>query len=130
MQEKLGPFTKLRQQVEAGGGQKKIDKHCKRERQAGNGSTSFMIRPFREIDVFAATTDDFNKVNGEGVTCGYGTIAGRRVYIFSQDLPLSAAPWDGSCCKICKVLDMAMKVGAPVIGICDRAEPHSKRGRP
>jgi acetyl-CoA carboxylase carboxyltransferase component len=131
MQEKLDLLTKLRQQVEAGGGQKRIDKQHASGKKTSRERINELYDPgsFREIDVFAATTDDFNKVNGEGVTCGYGTIAGRRVYIFSQDFTVIGGSLGRvHAAKICKVLDMAMKVGAPVIGICDSGGARIQEG--
>ncbi|MDR9786373.1 MAG: carboxyl transferase domain-containing protein [Peptococcaceae bacterium MAG4] len=131
MQEKLDLLTKLRQQVEAGGGQKRIDKQHASGKKTSRERIDALFDPgsFREIDVFAATTDDYNKVNGEGVTCGYGTIAGRRVYIFSQDFTVIGGSLGRvHAAKICKVLDMAMKVGAPVIGICDSGGARIQEG--
>ena len=57
---------------------------------------------------------------GDGVVTGYGTIDGRLVYVFAQDFTV----WGGSlseamAMKICKIMDMAMKMGAPVIGLND-----------
>ncbi len=124
MQEKLDLLNELRQKVEAGGGQKRIDK----QHQGGKKTSRERINElydtgsFREIDVFAATQDDYknNKTPGEGVTCGYGTIGGRKVYIFAQDFTVIGGSLGRiHAAKICKTLDMAMKVGAPVVGICD-----------
>ena len=131
MQEKLDLLSKLRQQVEAGGGQKRIDKQHAGGKKTSRERISELFDPdsFREIDVFASTLDDFNKVNGEGVTCGYGTVGGRRVYIFSQDFTVVGGSLGRiHAAKICKVLDMALKVGAPVVGICDSGGARIQEG--
>ena len=82
---------------------------------------------FIEIDEFVAhRCTDFGmekkKILGDGVVTGYGTIDGRKVYIFSQDFTVfggSLSEMYGL--KICKVMDLAMETGAPVIGLNDEA---------
>ncbi|BAF59545.1 MAG: methylmalonyl-CoA carboxyltransferase [Pelotomaculum sp.] len=134
MQEKLDQLNKLRQIVEAGGGQKRIDKQHESGKKTARERINELFDPgsFREIDVFAASEDDWifnNKTPGEGVTCGYGTIAGRKVYIFAQDFTVVGGSLGRvHAAKICKTLDMAMKVGAPVIGICDSGGARIQEG--
>lgn len=133
MQEKLDILTKLRADVEAGGGQKRIDKqhaggkYTARERIA----KLFDEGSFKEIDVFANTELDYRNVKNpnEGVIGGYGTMNGRKVYIFAQDFTVVGGSLGRvHAAKICKVLDMAMKVGAPVIGICDSGGARIQEG--
>ena len=72
-----------------------------------------------------------NKIPGDGVVTGYGMINGRLVFVFSQDFTVfGGALSEAHAEKICKVMDQAMKVGAPVIGLNDsrrRAHP-GRRG--
>jgi len=133
MQEKLDILSKLRADVTAGGGQKRIDKqhdggkYTARERIA----KLFDEGSFKEIDVFANTEIDYRAVKNpnEGVIGGYGTISGRKVYIFAQDFTVVGGSLGRvHAAKICKVLDMAMKVGAPVIGICDSGGARIQEG--
>ncbi len=133
MQDKLDILTKLRADVEAGGGQKRIDKqhaggkYTARERIA----KLFDEGSFKEIDVFANTELDYRAVKNpnEGVIGGYGTMNGRKVYLFAQDFTVVGGSLGRvHAAKICKVLDMAMKVGAPVIGICDSGGARIQEG--
>lgn len=133
MQDKLDILSKLRADVEAGGGQKRIDKqhaggkYTARERIA----KLFDEGSFKEIDVFANTELDYRNVKNpnEGVIGGYGTMNGRKVYIFAQDFTVVGGSLGRvHAAKICKVLDMAMKVGAPVIGICDSGGARIQEG--
>jgi len=133
MQDKLDILTKLRAGVEAGGGQKRIDKqhaggkYTARERIA----RLFDEGSFKEIDVFANTELDYRAVKNpnEGVIGGYGTMNGRKVYLFAQDFTVVGGSLGRvHAAKICKVLDMAMKVGSPVIGICDSGGARIQEG--
>ncbi|KAI9357330.1 carboxyl transferase [Zopfochytrium polystomum] len=112
-----------------GGGQKRIDaQHAKRvDLLLDTGS-------FREYDAFVEhQCVDFDmdkqKITGDGVVTGYGTINGRLVYIFSQDF----TAFGGSLSKmhaqkICKIMDQALLVGAPVIGLNDSGGARIQEG--
>ncbi|MDD2553913.1 MAG: carboxyl transferase domain-containing protein [Desulfotomaculaceae bacterium] len=133
MQEKLDILNKLRAEVDAGGGQKRIDKqhsggkYTARERIA----KLFDEGSFKEIDVFANTEVDYRSVKNpnEGAIGGYGAMNGRKVFIFAQDFTVVGGSLGRvHAAKICKVLDMAMKVGAPVIGLCDSGGARIQEG--
>ncbi len=133
MQDKLDILNKLRAGVVAGGGQKRIDKqhdggkYTARERI----EALFDAGSFKEIVVFANTEVDYRAVKNpnEGVIGGYGTIGGRKVYLFAQDFTVVGGSLGRvHAAKICKVLDIAMKVGAPVIGICDSGGARIQEG--
>jgi len=69
------------------------------------------------------------KIPGDGVVTGYGTIEGRPVYVFSQDfMVMGGSLGEMHAKKICKVLDMALLNGAPVIGINDSAGARTQEG--
>ncbi|MCL6638212.1 MAG: methylmalonyl-CoA carboxyltransferase [Firmicutes bacterium] len=133
MQEKLDQLNKLRAKVEAGGGQKRIDKQHESGKKTARERINALFDPgtFREIDVFAASEDDFRNLKnpGEGVVTGYGEIDGRKVYVYAQDFTVAGGSLGRiHAAKICKVLDMAMKVGAPVIGLNDSGGARIQEG--
>lgn len=87
---------------------------------------------FREIDVFVTHNSQdptLEKIPGDGVVTGYGTIGGRLVYIYSQDFTVigGTVSWTHAM-KICKVMDMAMKNGAPIIGLNDSGGARIQEG--
>ena len=119
-----------------GGGQKRIDaqhakgKYTARERLAmllDEGS-------FEEFDMFVThRCTDFGMEKshtlGDGVVTGYGTIDGRLVYVFAQDFTVSAGSLSLTMSeKICKIMDMAMRNGAPVIGLNDSGGARIQEG--
>jgi acetyl-CoA carboxylase carboxyltransferase component len=121
--------------LEAGGEERK-----KRQHDAGKYTARERIErlldpgSFVEIDEFVVHRESAfgmadNKPLGDGVITGYGTIDGRKVFIFSQDFTV----WGGSLAemyglKICKVMDMAMETGAPVIGLNDSGGARIQEG--
>jgi len=121
--------------LEAGGAERK-----KRQHEAGKYTARERIEKlldpgsFVEIDEFVVHREsafgmDDNKPLGDGVITGYGAIDARKVFIFSQDFTV----WGGSLAemyglKICKVMDMAMETGAPVIGLNDSGGARIQEG--
>ena len=89
---------------------------------------------FEEWDMFVEhrCTDfgmDEQKIPGDGVVTGYGTINGRLVFVFSQDFTVFGGSLsEAHAEKICKVMDQAMKVGAPVIGLNDSGGARIQEG--
>jgi propionyl-CoA carboxylase beta chain len=89
---------------------------------------------FQELDMFAThRTSDFGladqKVLGDGVVTGYGKIDGRLVYVFSQDFTVFGGSLsEAHAEKICKIMDLAMKNGAPVIGLNDSGGARIQEG--
>lgn len=125
-----------REKARLGGGEKRIEaqhnkgKHTARERIAmllDEGS-------FEEYDMFVThrTTDfglDKQHYLSDGVVTGYGTIDGRPVYIFSQDFTVFGGSLSETYAeKICKIMDQALKVGVPVIGINDSGGARIQEG--
>ncbi|MBU3926580.1 MAG: methylmalonyl-CoA carboxyltransferase, partial [Bacteroidetes bacterium] len=113
--------------AELGGGQERIDKQHKMGRLTARERIKLLLDPgsFVEIDKFVThRSTDFGmektKFLGDGVVTGYGKIENRLMYVFAQDFTvfggsLSRANAD----KIIKIMDLAMKMGAPVIGLND-----------
>ncbi len=119
-----------------GGGEERI------ARQHAKGSMTARERlellldkgSFREIDVFVThDSSDFGladrKIPGDGVVTGYGTVDGRLVFVYAQDFTVFGGSVSRAHAgKICKVLDMAMKNGAPVIGLNDSGGARIQEG--
>jgi len=128
MQEKLVQLQALRDKVQSGGGEKKIAKQYEAGKKTARERIDYLFDSgtFREIDVF---TGDCANNPSEGVVTGYGLVNGRRVYIYAQDFTVNG----GSlgiihAKKICNVMDMAMKMGAPIIGLNDSGGARIQEG--
>ena len=132
-------FERLRQlkaQSRMGGGRERIDAQHKRGRLTARERIDLLVDrgSFREVDAFAVhRTNDFGldkqKFVGDSVVTGWGTIEGRLVYIFSQDFTVfGGSLGEVHAEKICKILDMALKNGAPVIGLNDSGGARIQEG--
>lgn len=136
MQDKIKNLRKKRAEALLGGGKDKIDK----QHQAGKLTARERIEllmdkgSFQELDAFVTHQCDHfgmeeKRILGDGVVTGYGTVNGRLVYVFSQDFTVfGGSLGDAFANKICKVMDLAMKVGAPVIGINDSGGARIQEG--
>jgi methylmalonyl-CoA decarboxylase subunit alpha len=135
-QDKVRKLVDLRIKARQGGGDKRIeDQHQKGKYTARE--RIFMLLDegsFEEYDMFVThRTEDFGLGNkkylSDGVVTGHGTIDGRVVYVFSQDFTVFGGSLSETFAqKICKVMDQAMKVGAPVIGINDSGGARIQEG--
>ena len=135
-QDKLNKLIDLRAQAKLGGGEKRIEKQHEQGKMTARERIEMLLDDgsFEELDMFVThRCNNFGlektKFLGDGVVTGHGTIDGRIVYVFAQDFTV----WGGSLSetmaqKICKVMDMAMKVGAPVIGINDSGGARIQEG--
>ena len=136
---KINKFKQLEENsrmAEIGGGEERINKQHAAGRKTARERLIDLLDPntFAEIDKFVThrTTDfdmDKQKFLGDGVVSGYGKIDGRLVYVFAQDFTvfggsLSRANAD----KIVKIMDLAMKMGAPVIGLNDSGGARIQEG--
>jgi Acetyl-CoA carboxylase, carboxyltransferase component (subunits alpha and beta) len=134
--EKVKELIHLREKARLGGGEKRIEsqhlkgKYTARERIAMLLDTG----SFEEFDMFVEhRSHNFGMEKtiflGDGVVTGYGTIEGRLVYIFAQDFTVSGGSLsEMHAQKICKVMDQAMKMGAPLIGINDSGGARIQEG--
>lgn len=125
-----------RKQAQLGGGQARID----RQHQGGKLTARERIEllldegTFQEMGMFiehraSAFGLDKQKILGDGVVTGYGKIHGRLVYVFSQDFTvLGGSLSETHAAKICKIMDLAMKNGAPVIGLNDSGGARIQEG--
>ncbi|MER8961732.1 acyl-CoA carboxylase subunit beta [Mesorhizobium sp. M0701] len=125
-----------RAQARMGGGQKRIDaQHAKGKLTARERLVVLLDEgSFEEYDMYVThrATDfgmDAQKVAGDGVVTGWGTINGRLVYVFSQDFTvLGGSLSETHAQKICKIMDMAVRNGAPVIGLNDSGGARIQEG--
>ena len=128
MQEKLDQLEALRAKVQAGGGEKRIEKqHAAGKLTARERIDYFFDQDtFREIDVFAGDPD---KNPSEGVVTGFGLVNGRKVFVYAQDFTVTGGSLGMiHAQKICKVLDLAMRNGAPVVGLNDSGGARIQEG--
>ena len=135
-QEKVKQLIDLREKAREGGGKKRIeDQHAKGKMTARERIEILLDEgSFEEFDMFVThRTEDFGlgdkKFLSDGVVTGHGTIDGRVVYVFAQDFTIFGGSLSETfALKICKVMDQAMKVGAPVIGINDSGGARIQEG--
>ena len=119
-----------------GGGQKRIDSQHAKGKLTARERIELLLDPgsFEEWDMFKEhRCTDFGmadqKIPGDGVVTGYGTINGRLVFVFSQDFTVFGGSLsEAHAEKICKIMDHAMKVGAPVIGLNDSGGARIQEG--
>ncbi|GAK34473.1 MULTISPECIES: acyl-CoA carboxylase subunit beta [unclassified Iodidimonas] len=136
MKEILQELERRRQDARLGGGQKRIDAQHARGKLTARERLDVLLDEgsFEETDMFVThRCTDFGmenqKVPGDGVVTGSGTINGRLVYVFSQDFTVfGGALSETHAQKICKIMDMAMKTGAPVIGLNDSGGARIQEG--
>lgn len=119
-----------------GGGEKRIAKQHEKKKLTARERVEYLLDEgsFEEIGILVThRTSDFGmdkqKFYGDGVVTGYGTINGRLVYIFAQDFTVfGGALSETHAEKICKVMDHAMSVGAPIIGLNDSGGARIQEG--
>ncbi|GHA36519.1 methylmalonyl-CoA carboxyltransferase [Salinimicrobium marinum] len=135
-QDKVNQLIQKRETARLGGGQKRIDAQHAKGKLTARERIDILLDDgsFEEFDMFVThrCTNfgmDNNKVLGDGVVTGHGTIDGRVVYVFSQDFTVFGGSLSETfALKICKVMDMAMKAGAPLIGINDSGGARIQEG--
>jgi len=123
-------------EAQLGGGQDRIDKHHKQGKLTARERIHFLLDQgsFEEIGMLVThRCNDFGmedqKVYGDGVVTGYGTIHGRLVYVFAQDFTVFGGSLSETHAeKICKIMDLAMQNGAPVIGLNDSGGARIQEG--
>jgi propionyl-CoA carboxylase beta chain len=136
MREKLKQLEELRRQSELGGGAERIEAQHERGKLSARERLDLLLDEgsFIELDRFVThRTAGFGlekqKFLGDGVVTGYGTVKGRLVYVFSQDFTVFGGSLsEAHAEKIVKVMDMALKNGAPVIGLNDSGGARIQEG--
>ena len=133
---KIEKLRELRREAELGGGQKRIDSQHAKGKLTARERLDLLLDEgsFQELDTFVThRCTDFgmekDRPLGDSVVTGWGTVDGRLVYVFAQDFTVfggSVSKVHGE--KICKVMDLAMKNGAPLIGINDSGGARIQEG--
>ncbi len=133
---KLDELQQRRSIIEQGGGADKIKKQHDSGKKTARERINMLFDEgsFIEIDAFVThRCNEFDmaetKAPGEGVVVGYGTVDGRLVYAYAQDFTvIGGSLGEMHAAKICKVMDMAVKMGAPIIGINDSGGARIQEG--
>ncbi|MBT5373920.1 MAG: methylmalonyl-CoA carboxyltransferase, partial [Rhodospirillaceae bacterium] len=136
MQEILRQLEEKRARARAGGGQRRVDSQHKKGKLSARERIDLLLDPgsFEEWDMFVEhRCNEFGMgeqaIPGDGVVTGYGTINGRLVFVFSQDFTVFGGSLsDAHANKIAKIMDRAMDVGAPVIGLNDSGGARIQEG--
>ena len=133
---KAEKLRRMRAQARLGGGQDRIDRQHARAKMTARERVEKLLDPgsFRELDMFVAHRAsgfgvEKQRYLGDSVVTGWGTVNGRLVYVFSQDFTV----FGGSLSevhaeKVCKIMDLATKNGAPVIGLNDSGGARIQEG--
>ncbi|GAA4810685.1 acyl-CoA carboxylase subunit beta [Litoribaculum gwangyangense] len=134
--DKISKLNELNAKTHLGGGQKRIDKQHAKKKLTARERVSYLMDEgsFEEIGALVThRTTDFGMENeiyyGDGVITGYGTVHGKLVYVYAQDFTVfGGALSETHAEKICKIMDLAVKVGAPIIGLNDSGGARIQEG--
>ena len=137
MSANIAEMEKRRAAAKLGGGEKRIEAQHSKGKLTARERLDILLDDgsFEEVDTYVEHLctdfgmDQQEKIPGDGVVVGSGTINGRLVYVYSQDFTVfGGAVSKTHAMKICKIMDMAMKVGAPVIGLNDSGGARIQEG--
>lgn len=135
MREKLKELEELRRASELGGGPKRLEAQHARGKLSARERLDLLLDEgsFIELDRFVTGRPNGKgqgeRFLGDGVVTGYGTIHGRLVYVFSQDFTVHGGSLsEAHAARICKIMDLALKTGAPVIGLNDSGGARIQEG--
>src|SRR5689334_5918629 len=134
--ERIEAVERLRAEAVNAGSPGAVERQHARGKLLARERIELLLDPgsFTELDAFVQhRSPNFNMMEnrpyGDGVVTGHGTIDGRRVFVFSQDFTVFGGSLSGAFAeKVCKVMDLAMKTGAPVIGINDSGGARIQEG--
>jgi len=135
-EKRIKELEKMNRKAELGGGADRINRQHRAGKLTARERIDILLDKgsFAELDKFVMhrAVDfgmDKQKYPGDGVVTGYGTIDGRLVYVFSQDFTVFGGSLSGAYAKkICKIMDLALKNGAPVIGLNDSGGARIQEG--
>src|SRR6201997_3876496 len=136
MQTILDQLEEKRDAARAGGGPRRITAQHEKGKLTARERIEVLLDPgsFEEWDMFVEhRSHDFDmaeqKIPGDGVVTGYGTVNGKLVFVFAQDFTVFGGSLsETNAAKICKIMDQAMQVGAPVIGLNDSGGARIQEG--
>jgi acetyl-CoA carboxylase carboxyltransferase component len=134
--QRIAELDQLRTAARLGGGEKRIEAQHKKGKLTARERLELLLDPgsFNELDMFVTHRTsgfglDEQKIPGDGVVTGYGQVDGRLVYVFSQDFTVFGGSLsEAHAEKILKVMDLAMKNGAPIIGLNDSGGARIQEG--
>lgn len=134
--DKLNELQNRRAEITLGGGEEKIKKQHDAKKLTARERIALLCDEgsFVEVDAFVEhRCNEFGmadvKAPGEGVVTGYGTVDGRLIYLYAQDFTvIGGSLGEMHAKKICKIMDMAMKMGAPIIGMNDSGGARIQEG--
>ena len=135
-EERIARLMQMREEARLGGGPARIEQQHARGKLTARERLDLLLDPasFVELDALVThrSTDfglDEQVFLGDGVVTGHGRIDGRLVFVFSQDFTVFGGSLSEAYAeKICKVMDLAMKVGAPIIGLNDSGGARIQEG--
>lgn len=133
---KLDDLRERNERAELGGGEARLEKQRASGKMTARERIEFLLDEgtFEEFDKFVVhRSNDFGldkqRFPGDGVVTGHGKIDGRQVFVFAQDFTVFGGSLSGTHAqKICKIMDLAMKTGAPVIGLNDSGGARIQEG--
>ena len=133
---KLEELEQRHRRAEAGGGEARVERQHRAGKLTARERIDFLLDEgsFEEIDKFVVhRCTDFemadNRIPGDGIVTGYGRIDGRNVFVFSQDFTVFGGSLSETyAAKICKVMDLAVKMGSPIIGLNDSGGARIQEG--
>jgi acetyl-CoA carboxylase carboxyltransferase component len=136
LKEKNEELKRKEAEARLGGGQKQIDKQHGRGKLTARERIDMLLDPgsFMELEMFVKHQStkfglDKQKFYGDGVVTGSGTMSGRQVYVYAQDFTvMGGALGKAHSSKICHVMDLAIKTGAPIIGLIDSGGARIQEG--
>ncbi len=136
IEKKIDELKQKSQLADLGGGKERIERQHKAKKLTARERINLLLDEgsFQETDKLVVHhSHDFGmekkRIYGDGVVTGYGTIEGRTVYIFAQDFTVFGGSLSGAnAAKIVKIMDLAMKVGAPIIGLNDSGGARIQEG--
>ena len=136
MTDNLKRLQELNRQAEMGGGEKRVAKQHEQGKLTARERIELLVDPGTFVEIDKLRTHrclDFGmekkKIPGDGVVTGYGNVEGRQIFLFAQDFTVFGGSLSETYAqKICKIMDMAMKVGAPVIGLNDSGGARIQEG--
>lgn len=136
MKEKLERLAKLEEQIKTGGGEQRIQRQHESGKLTARERIDLLFDPgtFQELDLFVrhhVTNFGMDKVSipADGVVTGYGKVNGRTVCVFAQDFTARGGTLgEMHARKICKVMDMAMSIKAPIVGLIDSGGARIQEG--
>jgi len=132
--EQLKRLHELKAEAELGGGQARIDRQHEKGKLTARERLEVLLDPgsFMELDMLVThriRDFDIETISGDGVVTGFGKIHGRKVYVFSQDFTVFGGSLSKAHAeKICKIMDLAMDAGVPVIGLNDSGGARIQEG--